>query len=75
MIDLWDRFFPAGSEQLNRELCQLLVYLEAPRAVEKTIGLLRKATTQQEQMHYIFVLRNARANWTPAMRHEYFAWF
>ncbi|MBI2927591.1 MAG: c-type cytochrome [Verrucomicrobia bacterium] len=67
--------YPAPSEMLNRELCQLLVYLEAPDAITKTLALLSAAPTQQEQMHYAFVLRNAKAGWTLDQRRAYFSWF
>jgi putative heme-binding domain-containing protein len=75
MIDLWSRFFPAKTERLNRELSQLLVYLEAPEATRISMELMRAAPSQEEQMHYALVLRNARAGWTPAMRRTYFEWF
>jgi putative heme-binding domain-containing protein len=69
-----DPLFPSPREQVNRELCQLLVYLEAPSAVAKSMKLLHDAETQGEQMHYVFVLRNARQGWTPEMRKAYFSW-
>jgi putative heme-binding domain-containing protein len=75
MIDLWSRFFPAKTERLNRELSQLLVYLEMPDATKISMDLLRTAPAQEEQMHYAFVLRNARVGWTSPMRRTYFEWF
>ncbi|MEO7299654.1 MAG: heme-binding protein, partial [Verrucomicrobiota bacterium] len=56
--------YPAKTESLNRELCQLLIFLEAPGVVEKTLDLLDKAKTQEEQIHYIFYLRNLKTGWT-----------
>lgn len=38
-----DPHYPAGSNALNRSLSKVLVYIEAPGAVEKTIALLEKA--------------------------------
>lgn len=67
--------YPAKSESENRELCQLLVYLEAPETVSKTLSLLADAPTQEEQMHYVFVLRNLKSGWTFEQRRIYFAWF
>ena len=75
MLDLWRRFFPAKTEPLNRELSQLLVYLESPEVVQQTMALLARAPSQEEQMHYAFVLRNTRHGWTPELRRQYFAWF
>ena len=69
------RFYPATSENINRELCQLLVYLGDPNVLEKTLNLLGHAPTQQEQMYYAFVLRNVTNGWTFEQRQTYFAWF
>ncbi len=77
-----------ASQSVNRELSQLLVFLDAPGAVEKTMALLRTAPGQEEQLHYAFVLRNGQqfaspgekkpagplSGWTPQLRAEYFAW-
>lgn len=67
--------YPAASERLNRELCRMLVYLEAPGVVEKTLNLLEKAPTQEEQLHYIVALRTLRTGWTLEQRRRYFSWF
>jgi putative heme-binding domain-containing protein len=67
--------YPASVETLNRELCELLIYLEAPGVVKKTLGLLAKAPTQEEQIHYVFHLRNLSNGWTMEDRREYLAWF
>src|SRR5207247_987405 len=48
------RQYPAKSWPLNRELSQLLIYLEAPDVVAKTLALLDAAPTQEEQIHYVF---------------------
>ena len=52
--------YPSSSPQLNRELAQLLIYLGSPGVVQKTIDLLSRAETQEEQIHYIFHLRNGQ---------------
>jgi putative heme-binding domain-containing protein len=69
-----DPHYPAASETVNRELSQVLVYLEDPAVVGKSMALLNSAPTQEEQMHYIFVLRVARVGWTPDLRKAYFSW-
>jgi putative heme-binding domain-containing protein len=69
-----DPLFPAESEWVNRELVQLLVYLEAPGIAARAMQRLRQAQTQQDQMHYAFVLRNLRHGWTPEDRLAYFSW-
>ena len=47
----------------------------ASEVVTRTLVLLKDAKTQEEQIWYATVLREARAGWTPERRHEYFAWF
>jgi putative heme-binding domain-containing protein len=56
-------------------LCQLLVYLEAPEVVAKTLTLLDSAQTQEEQICYIVALRNLKTGWTLEQRRHYFGWF
>src|SRR5205807_1723138 len=67
--------YPASTEPLNRELSQLLIFLEAPGVVQKTLDLMAKGQTQEEQIHYIFHLRNLKTGWTIEDRKRYFAWF
>ena len=74
-IEKLDRQYPAKSWPLNRELSQLLISLEAPGVVGKTLDLLAKAQTQEEQIHYIISLRNLKSGWTMDQRRKYFSWF
>jgi putative heme-binding domain-containing protein len=67
--------FPARSEYLNREYCSLLLYLGAPDAIAKTLSLLEKAPTQEEQIYYILRLRTITNGWTLDQRKQYFTWF
>ena len=63
-----------GTDYLhNRLLSEILVKLDAPDVVAKTIHLLKTASVQAEQLHYLYVLRNARQGWTQESRHEYFS--
>ena len=70
-----DAIYPSSSDRMNHELVQLLVYLEAPDVIAKTLDLLAKARTQEEQVLYVFNLRNVKSGWTPEQRRKYFAWF
>ncbi len=70
-----DPFYPSSSRNVNFELSQLLICLEAPDVVEKTLELLDAAPTQEEQIHYVFHLRNLKTGWTTARRERYFGWF
>ncbi len=67
--------YPATGRELNAELCKLLIALEAPDAIPKTMALLAKAPTQEEQIEYVAALRNVRTGWTPELRRAYFSWF
>ncbi len=73
-IEKLSRQYPASSEALNRELSQLLIFLEAPDVVARTMALLDAAVTQEEQLHYIFHLRTVKKGWTPELRRKYFEW-
>jgi putative heme-binding domain-containing protein len=75
LIKRFDPLFPAKGRELNADLCQLLIYLEAPGIVGKTLKLLAEAPTQEEQMEYAKSLRVLETGWTLAERNEYFAWF
>jgi putative heme-binding domain-containing protein len=70
-----DPHYPAKDRLLNADLCQVLVYLEAPSAAAKTMKLLADAPTQEEQLEYVKSLRVLKAGWTPEMRKDYFSWF
>jgi putative heme-binding domain-containing protein len=75
VMERLDRVYPAPSEALNRELAGLMIYLQAPGAISKTLELLSRAKTQQEQLHYIFALRNLKTGWNLEQRRTYFSWF
>ncbi len=75
LIDRFDAVYPAKARYVNADLCQLLVYLQAPNTAEKTLKLLAEAPTQEEQIEYAKSLRMLKAGWTPKLREEYFKWF
>jgi putative heme-binding domain-containing protein len=75
LIQRFDPLFPAKGRELNADLCQLLVYLEAPGVAAKSLQLMAEAPTQEEQIEYAKSLRNLVTGWTPAQRNEYFAWY
>jgi putative heme-binding domain-containing protein len=75
MIARFDPLFPAPVRELNAELCQMLVYLEAPSAATKLMAALRAAPTQEEQLEYARALRVLTTGWTLPLREEYFRWF
>jgi len=74
LIERLDAHFPAKGRELNAELCQTLVFLEAPTVVEKSLALMAAAPTQEEQLEYAKSLRVLRTGWTLPQRSQYFAW-
>jgi putative heme-binding domain-containing protein len=70
-----DPLYPAKSEALNRELSQILLSMNAPQAVARTVKLLQAAPTQEEQLAYVMALRNIKTGWTVDARRVYMAWW
>ena len=75
VLDKLNAKFPAGDRLVNGDLCQLLVYLEAPDIATRAIELLAAAPTQEEQIEYAKALRMLKTGWTPELRKAYFSWF
>ena len=67
--------YPSPSEWVNHELAQLLIYLEAPDVIAKSLALVAQSPTLEDQTHYIYHLRNVKSGWTLEQRRKYFAWF
>ena len=67
--------FPTGDNEVDRELAQWLVYLEAPGAVAKTVAELRASPSQENQIHYAMTLRDAPSGWNRDLHRDYFTWF
>src|SRR5262249_53925439 len=70
-----DPLVAASNPELNADLCQLLVYLEAPGVADKALKLMAAAPSQEEQIDYARSLRNLKTGWDPAQRTAYFQWF
>ncbi len=70
-----DPMYPAKSQAVNRELCQILLALKAPGAVARTVALLKAAPTQEEQVTYAVHLRNVKAGWDLENRRTYLSWW
>ena len=66
--------YPSQVTSLDHELCQMLLYLDAPDAVRKTVGQLMAADTQAEQMFYAYHLRTIKNGWTDESLRQYFEW-
>jgi putative heme-binding domain-containing protein len=60
----WESRYPSADARVNQSLCELLVYLQSTNVVRQTLPLLSTATTQEEKLHYLFVLRLVKSGWT-----------
>ena len=61
---------------MGRLFSALLVYLEAPGAVARTLKLLETSPVQEEQIWCAYVLRTATTGWASLdERKAYFEWF
>ncbi len=67
--------YPAKTFALNRELSQVLLALDAPDAIARTLQLAGATPIQEEQFAYIFHLRTIANGWTPELRRQYFTWW
>jgi len=66
--------FPSGSRLLDREFAQVLIYLNAPDIIARCLSLVKSSPVFEDQMYYIFHLRNLKTGWTRVQREEYFNW-
>ena len=63
LIAYLDPFYPASTNNLNRSLSKILVHLEAPQAVPKTLALLESAKDESSEQETVtassdLILRN-----------------
>ncbi len=67
--------FPSEDTGLDRDLCELLVYLGDDAIVAKAAPLVNNSPTQQEQIDYARIFRFAKTGWNKELRSQYFRWF
>ena len=63
--------FPSSSRTLNRELCRLLVYLEDPSIVGKSLARIDSGG-RQDKLFYFAALSHLGKGWTLGQRRKYF---
>ena len=74
LIKQLDKEYPTGIQELDSEIAQMLVYLQAPYATKSIVTQLLKAPTQEQQIDIAKSLRHQRAGWTPNLRKAFFEW-
>lgn len=62
----------SATPEVQQLACELLAALESPALPKVAISLLTAAKTQEERVHYLYVLRHAKEGWTPELRKTYF---
>ncbi len=67
--------FPTGDQRVDRELAQLLVYLDADQVLGTIIAEMKNSPSQENQIHYAMTLRGVTEGWTEQLYREYFGWF
>ena len=75
LVSTFDGKFPSVSADLNKELCQILVYAGSETVVAKSIKLLETVPSQEEQIHYAKSLRFAKTGWSDETYNKIFNWF
>lgn len=66
--------YPSSSARLNQELCAMLVYLQEPEVVPRSLARRASAPTQEEQVYLAFALRNYTNTWSSEDLRGWFAW-
>lgn len=63
------------SATVGREVVELLIATGAPAAIEKVIGRLDRATSQEDQIHCVHALVRSNGPWTVAQHRRLLEWF
>ena len=66
--------YPSGADIVDRELCRVLVYLNAEDVIDKTLPLLRSNTTQEGKIQLGVALCSMIQKWTPPQREKFAEW-
>jgi putative heme-binding domain-containing protein len=75
VIEALGPVYPSKNDAINRELSQVLIYLNAPGVIGKSLELVRNAKNLEDQIFYIFHLRTLKNGWSMEEREQYFGWF
>ncbi len=70
-----DPHLPGKNVDVNRELAQVLIALDADKIAARVVDLMINAPTQEDQMRYAFALRGHEATWDADSQKAYFGWF
>ncbi|MCB1066044.1 MAG: c-type cytochrome, partial [Verrucomicrobiae bacterium] len=71
VIAALDPLYPAKTMPINHELCELLVYLSAPKIIDRTLALLEASDDTRDLSHYLVFLRYVETGWSTDQRRRY----
>ncbi len=66
-----DPLYPNVSTWVNHELCELLIYLKAPKALERTLVLLDATEDSRDLSQYLVYARYVKDGWDLEKRRRY----
>ncbi len=67
-----DALYPHSSNYVNRELCRLLIYLQAPGVIQRSVELIRQAISQEDAIFFSQLVARQTEGWTEASRESFF---
>ncbi|MCC6406304.1 MAG: DUF1080 domain-containing protein [Planctomycetes bacterium] len=67
------KLYPHASEDVDRELLDLLVYLGEARAIDPALARVEAASRQEDRIAGLWSLRNLKNGWTLEQRARFFA--
>ncbi len=75
LLAQFDKHYPSGDREVDRELAKLLVRLKAPGLVERLLTQLERSATQEEGIDAAISLSAITDGWSTAQRVRLLDWF
>ena len=70
ILTQFDKAFPVGSREVDRELCSMLCKYGSPNVVGRTLGLFAKEIIQIDALHYLLAISATKQGWSRETREE-----
>jgi putative heme-binding domain-containing protein len=71
LVTFLESVIPCGQPHADMLGAELLIFLNAPRAVQKVLPLVETGAAQEERLHYLFTLRHVKSGWTLEQRRKW----
>lgn len=75
LLAQFDKAYPSGDRELDRELSKLLARLKAPEIIERLLTQLEASATQEQGIDLAVTLSAITDGWTVAQRERLLDWF